>query len=124
MNTQVLDDPRFELGLKQIIATFNENKYIKIADSWEALKSQVKKLAKEISTDQHKEKDNELKKLNNDLLELRKIIDQPYSTEEDKIAYNDLKKTIDNKLKDKEEGKRIRARVDKTLQDEKPSNIF
>ena len=77
-----------------------------------------------MSTDQHKEKDNELKKLNNDLLELRKIIDQSHSIEEDKIAYNDLKKTIDNKLKDKEEGKRIRARVDKTLQDEKPSKYF
>ena len=43
MNTQVLDDPRFELGLKQIIVIFNENKYINMADSWEALKSQVKK---------------------------------------------------------------------------------
>ena len=113
MNTQVLDDPCFELGLQQIIVTFNENKYINIADSWEALKSQ-KKLAKEIAVEQRQEKDSELKILNKDLLELRKLIDQPQSTDEDVIAYNDLKTIIEDKKKDKEEGKRIRARVEKT----------
>ena len=76
-----------------LCVTFNENnKYIQIADSWEALKSQVKKLAKETSAEQRKEKDSELKILNKDLLELRKLIDQPQSTKEDAIAYNDLKK--------------------------------
>ena len=125
MNTQVLDDPRFELGLKQVIVTFNENnKYVKIADSWEALKSQVKKLAKETSAEQRKEKNSELQILNKDLLELRKLIVRPQSTEEDAIAYNDLKNKIEDKKKEKEEGERIRARVEKTLHDEKPSKYF
>ena len=105
--------------------TFNENnKYVKIADSWEALKSQVKKLAKETSTEQRKEKDSELQILNKDLLELRKLIDRPQSTEEDAIAHNDLKNKIEDKKKEKEEGERIRARVEKTLHDEKPSKYF
>ena len=84
----------------------------------------MKKLAKEISTDQHKEKDNELKKLNKDLLELRKIIDQPHSTEEDKIAYNDLKKTIDNKLKDKEGAKGFGQESIRLCTMKNPPNIF
>ena len=40
------------------------------------------------------------------------------------IAYNDLKNKIEDKKKDKEEGERIRARVEKTLHDEKPSKYF
>ena len=44
--------------------------------------------------------------------------------EEDAIAYNDLKNKIEDKKKEKEEGERIRARVEKTLHDEKPSKYF
>ena len=53
MNTQVLNDQRYELGPKHIIVSYNEHKkYLTIAESLDVLERQVKSLIKDTSAKQ------------------------------------------------------------------------
>ena len=125
MNTQVLEDPRFDLELKTLIEIYKANREIlSNAESWDLFKKDIKKLAIEISTKRRKENDYEIKNLNKTFQEMRTHIDGGNSSVEDRILYEDTRQEIVMKNKEKEEGQRIRAKVEKIQFDEKSSKYF
>ena len=84
MNTQVLEDPRFDLELKTLIEIYKANREIlSNAESWELFKQDIKNLAIEISTKRRKENDYEIKNLNKTFQEMRTHIDGGNSSVED-----------------------------------------
>ena len=90
MNSQVLEDPRFELELKTLIEIYKANREIlSNAESWELFKKDIKNLAIEISTKRRQENDHKIKNLNMTFQELRTHIDGDNSSVEDRILYED-----------------------------------
>ena len=64
MNTQVLEDPHFDLELKTLIEIYKANREIlSNAESWDLFKKDIKNLAIEISAKRRKENDYEIKNL-------------------------------------------------------------
>ena len=94
------------------------------AESWDLFKKDIKNLAIEISTKRRKENDYEIKNLNKTFQDMRTHIDGGNSSVEDRILYEDTRQEIVMKNKEKEEGQRIRAKVEKIQFDEKSSKYF
>ena len=68
MNTQVLENPCFDLELKTLIEIYKANREIlSNAESWDLFKKDIKNLATEISTKRRKENDYEIMNLNKTL---------------------------------------------------------
>ena len=125
MNTQVLDDPDFELELTSLIKWHINNHRADNDDkAWDALKAEIKKLAIKTSQRLAVPKKCELDNLKKEFNKLREIIEKDEDSEDQAERYEEVKHEIESKEREMEEGNRIRAKIDKFNNNEQPTKYF
>ena len=123
LNNQILKSEVFKEEVKDEIEIYNINKDIEdILTGWDKLKTKIKNAA--IRTSKllnHKEKED-LEKLQEELLHLKKIEEEQHIDLRDNI--NDTRFKIINIEDRKIEGNRIRAKKEKITYDERPTKYY
>ena len=115
----------FEEGLKSLITVYKTNKQISNnSDGWDALKANIKDLAIQTSQIQRKNNKDIEDQLTADLNKLREIIEREDADEKDAERYEQVKYKLKVREEKREEGNRIRAKIVKFTNDEKPTKYY
>ena len=125
MNTQVLEDPQFAEELPQILEIHRTNKlFFSNSESWDHLKLNIKKLSIKTANKMNKHKTTEIGKLENELLNFREKSEKNPENEEYINRLQDTENELKSKYKTREEGERIRSKLEKFENNEKPTKYF